>query len=1087
MTRTVKISLSIFIFLFAILILATGFVVTLDPNDHKEWLAEKFNQQTGRDLTLAGDIDLTLYPWLGLSFNQVSIGNRTGFDEAPLFLADNAHFRVKLLPMLRQHYELDTVQLYGARLNLTVNEEGVSNWGDLIANSDENTSATSESAQDLPLSDFVLGGVDIQNASIGLEDHSSGARYEINNLNFNTDELVYAAPIDLTLSMDVVSSNPQLSAEVLLNGTVNYDIDNGQYQLDPVTLQANLVGDNLPDGAAEITMTAALNLNLEDDTLVVSDLDLNVLDTQLLATINGSGLSSTPVYQSDMALTGSDLAVLFKAAEIEPLATQLQGLDDRTFELTISSTVDLAQNRVDISQLSANLLGSNLEGAFLVSNVQSEQLIARGNLNASGPDLPVVVEVLSQIVGGPDSPLSEIGRELRQVSDKAFSVSTEFDANLQTGNIIISTLEACLLDTSINGNLSASEVQTESPLVNGKLTAQGPDLPLLLQIAGLVQGGNESSLFQYGEKLSTVGDKSFIANTEFDADIAQGNIVIPDLAFSTLGLQLSGNIDAQNMTENNGTVSGTLNLEGSNLQQLLLAIEQPGLGDVLQRLSINVQLSGTRNNLFISPFQANLVVAGDEITNSPVTLEMNADTRLNLDQETMLVEIFSLSGLGLDVSGNVSANNLFETPAFEGQLEVASFNLRRLLQQLNQSIPVTVDDSVLQQLAINTDFSGSLNRIELSNLAMSIDESNLTGRFSVADTTNIATEFNLEIDQLDIDRYLPPESTQLEDNTNSTSTEIPRDLMSNLEAQGQFQANSLSVAGMNFTEMSLTLNAANGQLDIAPLSTNLYQGSFEGNIHLSVTDSVPFVSVESNLRQIDLEPLLQDLMDATYLTGNGNVQLAVTSSGADTDALIRNLNGNGRIELEEGVFTGVDVANVLGQVETMLRSRRVAEFQRGQQTAFDSFTGTIIINNGEVSTNDMLIMSPGFQVSGQGTLLDLNTDVIGFDLVTSVDAATATRDDQEYDIGGYSLPIACTGTLDSPRCLPDAGEIVRGVLAREVQRRVGGFLERAIGIEEPQPTEPAADDDQDPQTQQEPEPLNPTDELINRALNRIFN
>lgn len=1090
MNKTVKVSLWVLVLFFTLVTLATVAIVTLDPNDHKEWIAEQFRQRTGRNLYLEGNIDLTLYPWFGLEMRQISIGNRTGFDETPMFRAEVVHFRVKLLPMLRQHYEIDTVELSGVELNLTINEDGVANWADLVSSSDQDPAAINDGSSTLQMSNFVLGGVDVENASLQFENRTNGARYEITNLNFNTDELVYGAPIDLTLSMEAAATTPPLNALVNLNGTVNYDLDNGLYQLSPLSLQANLTGNNLPDGAAEITLTASFSLNLEDDTLVVSDLDLNMLGTRLLATINGSNLTTdAPVYQSDLVLTGSDLAVLFKVAEIEPLATQLGRLDERGFELTASVNLNLSQNNIEVTQLSANLLGAELEGEFEAVNFQSQQPVVRGLLKASGPDLPLVVEVLGQISGGQDSQLSAISRVLGQVSDKAFSVDAEFDADLQTGNVNVTILDVQLLGASINGNLAASNVQSDSLLLNGNLKTEGPDLPLILQIAGLVLGGSESALYQYGEKLSVVGNKSFVANSEFYADIGQGNIEIPQLSVSALGLQIEGTINARNMTESDGTIDGSLTLYGSSLQPLLTAIDQQGSAEVLESLAMTIQLSGTRNNLFISPLQASLVVAGDRIPNSPVTLEINADTRVDLDQETLSVESFSLQGLGLDASGRISASRIFDAPEFEGQLELASFNLRRLLQQLNQPVPATTDDSVLQQVGFNTEFRGSTENIELNNLVVSIDDSVLRGNVTLSDFTELAIKFNLEIDQLDVDRYLPPETTQSQDDTDSTRTEIPREQLANLNVHGQLQANSLSVAGMDFTEFSLTVNAENGQLDLGPISTNLYQGSFEGNFHLSVADAVPVARFDANLRQIDLDLLLLDLMDATYLSGNGNVEITLTSSGSDIDAMINNLNGNGRIELENGVFTGVDVASVLGQVETMLRSRRPAELQRGQQTAFDSFSSTMVISNGVVNTNDLLIMSPGFQVTGRGTLLDLNNETIRFDLITSVDEATATRDDQEFDIGGYSLPIACNGTLSAPRCLPDAGEIIRGVLAREVQRRLGGFLERALGIGDPQPAEPSTDGNQDTQFQQEPEPepVNPTDDLINRALDRIFN
>jgi len=109
-----------------------------------------------------------------------------------------------------------------------------------------------------------------------------------------------------------------------------------------------------------------------------------------------------------------------------------------------------------------------------------------------------------------------------------------------------------------------------------------------------------------------------------------------------------------------------------------------------------------------------------------------------------------------------------------------------------------------------------------------------------------------------------------------------------------------------------------------------------------------------------------------------------------------------------------------------------------------------------------------------------------------VDSATAEVAAEEYDFGGYSLPIACSGSLQSPRCVPDAGEILRQALAREVQQRVGDLLQRAIGVEEP----PQVDDSATPatetetetetETQQEQTPVDPREELLNRALERIF-
>jgi len=234
--------------------------------------------------------------------------------------------------------------------------------------------------------------------------------------------------------------------------------------------------------------------------------------------------------------------------------------------------------------------------------------------------------------------------------------------------------------------------------------------------------------------------------------------------------------------------------------------------------------------------------------------------------------------------------------------------------------------------------------------------------------------------------------------------------------------------------------------------------------------------------------LLKDFMDASNVSGIGNMELAVTARGTDTDAFKRTLNGTGRIALEDGVLRGVDVAKVLTQVEIMIESRRVLEIDRGVETAFDTFTGTLQITDGVVMSNDLQIASPGFRVSGRGTVVNLNNDTINYNLVASADPGSATRGEERYNIGGYTIPIACQGPVSTPRCVPDVGEIVKVAVSREVERRLGDVLQRALGGDAPatqqQPAESGEGSAQEPQ--QTP-PVDPAQELLNRTLRSIFN
>ena len=60
------------------------YIANFDPNANKAWLAQKFNDATGRNLTLGGDVGLTIYPWLGVTLNDATISNAEGFGNTPM-------------------------------------------------------------------------------------------------------------------------------------------------------------------------------------------------------------------------------------------------------------------------------------------------------------------------------------------------------------------------------------------------------------------------------------------------------------------------------------------------------------------------------------------------------------------------------------------------------------------------------------------------------------------------------------------------------------------------------------------------------------------------------------------------------------------------------------------------------------------------------------------------------------------------------------------------------------------------------------------------------------------------------------------
>ncbi len=136
-----KLIKKLLITLIVIVLLVIGVVAvaitTFDANAYKADIAEQVKEETGRDFNISGDINLTIYPWLGLEVSGVQLSNADGFGEAPFLNADTFKVRAKLLPLLRKELEMDTLILQGVNLNLAKNAEGKTNWDDLAKSGDK--------------------------------------------------------------------------------------------------------------------------------------------------------------------------------------------------------------------------------------------------------------------------------------------------------------------------------------------------------------------------------------------------------------------------------------------------------------------------------------------------------------------------------------------------------------------------------------------------------------------------------------------------------------------------------------------------------------------------------------------------------------------------------------------------------------------------------------------------------------------------------------------------------------------------------------------------------------------------------------
>lgn len=1019
-----------------------AFLSFADPNDFKDRIAAEVLEETGRTLSLDGDLEWALWPQLKLKAGPLSLSNAPGFGEQPFLAAEEIQVAVATLPLLKRQVEMDTVKLYGLRVNLAANAEGVTNWADLVGEADDEKHPGDMAA-------IALGGVDIRDAEISWRDAATGQNVDIRKLNIGTGALTLGEPVALEVSFAAQANKPALDSDVALAGTVAYDLGEERYQIAPLNLDIVMRGEHLPGGEAAVNSSAAIDIDLDQGTATIGELSVNGLGASMNGTVTATDIESPhPGARGTLQMNGEDLAAIFAALEL-PVAKQIARLDKRGFDLATEFDANMASGEVKVPKLTGNMLGANLDATLEATRANTEKPAAKGQLTAAGPDLPALLAVFGQLQGMDAKTLDNLVTVLRGTRDKSFSVQTNFDADMQSGVINVPQLEAKLLGNAISGNVASQGSGGDAAALTGAVTASGPDLPSLLAIAATFQGP-ESGLHEMSKSLAGAPNKAFSLDSKFSTDSESGKIELPQLSATGLGLTIEGRLKGQNLDEDNGTLDGHLGVKGSNVAPLLTSLGHKDLAQSVRAIDAEAGIKGTMSDMTFSPLKLVASVKGPgQPKPVPVTLTAGS-ARANLAKETLSVKDLTLKGLGMNISGAVEATKIKSEAAFAGNLNVPNFNLRKVLTSLNTKLPPMQNRQALSSFGLNTKFSGSKKRLALEDLTMKLDVSTLKGDITINDFSGPDVVFGIGIDQINADNYMAPAAKGkappvTPESAAAGAAQLPVKTLRKLKLKGDLLIGSLQISGAKMQNAKLSITANGGKIVAKPIAAALYNGKYNGAVVLNAKGKTPVIRVNTNLSAVNIEPLLFDMTGDRSLSGIANLNAQLRLNGNKAPAMKKTLNGPLKFSVNNGVYRGIDVARMLQQIEVMIESKRPAALSKGGETRFQSLSGTINFANGVGSNNDLLLDGSGFKITGKGIVANLHNDTMKYDAQVAVDQGALQRGESNYNIGGYTVPIRCRGKLGADACKPDAGNIIAEIGKNALQKEVGKQIEKAIG------------------------------------------
>lgn len=466
--------------------------------------------------------------------------------------------------------------------------------------------------------------------------------------------------------------------------------------------------------------------------------------------------------------------------------------------------------------------------------------------------------------------------------------------------------------------------------------------------------------------------------------------------------------------------------------------------DATVRLRTQVVPSAAYTQFELRDLQVNVAARGAALPGGELSADLGARLSYASDRRSLAIDDLVLSALDVSMRGQARASGLgAATPRVEGSLSVAEFAPRELLEKLDITPPAGSDPQTLQRARAELEFVLGANAAELRKLVLHVDDSILSGTLGVDNFARPATRFQLALDRIDLDRYLPARDRaaaapagppaaaagEPDDATVRPAPLPPLQSLRKLRLDGTLRVGELKAYGLRSQAVEVTVAATDGRVRLAPARAQLYEGRYDGNIVLDARGAQPQYALDERLSGVQIGPLLTDLQGTARITGKADIALKLTAAGSESQAIRRSMNGSARFALADGVIKGMDVLGEIRKAYAVLRGRAPA--QTRAETEFSALTGTATVVDGVLDNRDLHGRSPLLQIQGAGTA-NLVTDALDYRVTaTLVDALEG-----QGELTGRPIPVRITGSLAKPKIGVDLQQVLEQEVRKQVEKKI---------------------------------------------------
>jgi uncharacterized protein involved in outer membrane biogenesis len=247
------------------------------------------------------------------------------------------------------------------------------------------------------------------------------------------------------------------------------------------------------------------------------------------------------------------------------------------------------------------------------------------------------------------------------------------------------------------------------------------------------------------------------------------------------------------------------------------------------------------------------------------------------------------------------------------------------------------------------------------------------------------------------------------------------------------------VERLEYSKLNIDATYSGNEFSAQPLSIEVFHASVLANVNALMSDRPPFKASYS-IKHVDVGEVFRWLdVHAGVITGALTADGSASGSGMSWNEIQPTLRSNGRLYLSGGELHGVNIvaialnkiaaAPVVSQLVSVAFRSSHAELFSNTSTDLRQASMTFDLSHQRITTNDLLVQSPDYQITGAGWFdLDKNINMSG-DIKLTLGLSAA-------------IPVMVMGRYPALLVLPDIPKLAErtaiGVVSAPINILKGG-------------------------------------------------